>query len=65
MLRLPIVPALAAIALQAMSLSALGLWLGKRIGVAFGERAKLLAGVILILLGIGLAGARLLSVQGV
>jgi putative Mn2+ efflux pump MntP len=58
-LRLPVAPALVVIALQAFCISLFGLWLGRRVGAAVGERAELLAGVMLCLLGVALAVARL------
>lgn len=53
-LHVPIAPALAYIALQAFSVTFLGLWLGGRVSARLGERAELTAGVILVLLGIAL-----------
>jgi putative Mn2+ efflux pump MntP len=58
-LRIAPAPALVAIALQALLFSLCGLWLGSRVGRALGERAELLAGVVLCLLGIALALGRL------
>jgi putative Mn2+ efflux pump MntP len=58
-LRLPVAPALVVIALQAFCVSLLGLWLGRRVGAAVGQRAELLAGLVLCLLGVALAIARL------
>ena len=63
-LRLPVVPALIAIALQALVVSLGGQWLGQRVGGALGERAEMAAGVVLCLLGLGFMGARLLGVSG-
>ncbi len=63
-LRLPVVPALIAIALQALVVSLGGQWLGQRVGGALGERAEMAAGVVLCLLGLGFIGARLLGVSG-
>ncbi len=63
-LRLPVVPALIAIALQALVVSLGGQWLGQRVGGALGERAEMAAGVVLCLLGVGFIGARLLGVSG-
>ncbi len=51
-LRVPVVPALVAIALQALIVSLGGQWMGQRIGATLGERAELLAGMVLCLLGI-------------
>ncbi len=62
-LRLPVVPALVAIALQALVVSLGGQWLGQRVGVALGERAEVLAGVVLCLLGVGFIIARLFGVS--
>ncbi len=63
-LRLPVVPALIAIALQALVVSMGGQWLGQHVGGALGERAEMAAGVVLCLLGLGFIGARLLGVSG-
>ena len=57
-LRVPVVPALAAIALQALVVSLCGLWLGRRIGARLGERAEAVAGAVLVLLGLALIVAR-------
>ncbi len=62
-LRLPVVPALVAIALQALIVSLGGQWLGRRVGAALGERAEVLTGVVLCLLGAGFIGARLFGVS--
>jgi putative Mn2+ efflux pump MntP len=64
LLRIALAPALVAIALQALLLSLCGLWLGSRVGRALGERAELLAGVVLCLLGIALAVGRLTGGMG-
>ena len=64
LLRIALAPALVAIALQALLLSLCGLWLGSRVGRALGERAELLAGVVLCLLGIALAVGRLMGLTG-
>ena len=53
-LHVPVGPALGYIALQAFALTFVGLSWGTRIGKQFGEAAELIAGVVLILLGIGL-----------
>lgn len=50
-----------AVAIQALIASQLGLALGARVGEAWRERAEMLAGVLLILLGIGLAAAQLVA----
>ena len=63
-LRIALVPALAAIALQALLLSLCGLWLGSKVGRALGERAELLAGAVLCLLGIALAVGHLTGLNG-
>jgi manganese efflux pump family protein len=63
-LRIALVPALVAIALQALLLSLCGLWLGSRVGCALGERAELLAGAVLCVLGIALALGRLTGLTG-
>jgi len=48
-------PALAYIAVQALAVTFLGLSFGRRIGAQLGERAELVSGVVLTLLGIGIA----------
>ena len=63
-LRIALVPALVAIALQALLLSLCGLWLGSRVGHALGERAAMLAGAVLCVLGIALAVGHLTGVTG-
>jgi manganese efflux pump family protein len=63
-LRIALLPALVAIALQALLLSLCGLWLGSRVGRALGERAALLAGAVLCVLGIALAVGRLTGLTG-
>ena len=54
-LHTPIGPALAYIAVQAFGVTFLGLSFGRRIGERIGERAELVSGVVLTILGIGLA----------
>lgn len=54
-LHVPLGPALAYIALQAFVLTFVGLALGARLGRHLGERAELVAGVVLALLGVALA----------
>lgn len=54
-LRVPVAPALLAIALQALLVSVLGQWIGQRAGAALGERAEIAAGAVLCLLGVALA----------
>jgi len=53
-LRVPLGPALGYIALQAFALTFIGLSWGTRIGRRFGEKAELLGGVVLALLGLAL-----------
>ncbi len=53
-LHVPLGPALAYIALQAFVLTFSGLALGTRLGARLGERAELVAGVVLALLGLAL-----------
>ncbi len=53
-LRVPLGPALAYIAIQAFALTFVGLLIGQRLGAHFGERAELAAGVVLALLGIAI-----------
>lgn len=59
LLRVPVVPALALIALQALVLSQVGLRLGARAGAAAGERAERVAGVALVALAAVLLVQRL------
>lgn len=58
-LRLSLGPTLIAIAVQAAVVSALGLWLGQRIGRAIGRRAEVVAALVLLALGGAIALARL------
>jgi putative Mn2+ efflux pump MntP len=51
-LKVPVGPALAYIGLQAFGLTFLGLSTGRRIGARLGERAELVSGSVLTLLGI-------------
>ena len=53
-LGVPAGPALTYVAVQAFGLTFLGLWLGRRLGARIGERAELVAGVLLVLLGFAL-----------
>ncbi len=53
-LHVPVAPALAYIAFQALGVTFLGLSFGWRIGARLGERAELVSGVVLTLLGVGL-----------
>jgi len=62
-LRVPVVPALVAIALQALVVSLTGQWIGQRVGATLGERAEVLAGVVLCLLGVGFIVARTLGMS--
>ena len=64
-LHVSLAPALAYIALQALGVTLLGLSFGQHIGSQFGERAELVSGIFLTLLGVGLivnvmTGSRLL-----
>ena len=63
-LRIAVVPALIAIALQALVVSLAGQWIGQRVGAALGERAEALAGGVLCLLGVGFIVARVAGVAG-
>jgi manganese efflux pump family protein len=63
-LRVPVVPALVAIALQALVVSVIGQWIGRRMGVALGERAEMAAGVVLCLLGLAVGLGRLAGLSG-
>jgi putative Mn2+ efflux pump MntP len=57
LLRIPIGPLVAAVAVQAFALTQLGAWLGSRISQRAREGAEKLAGVALIALGVALAVA--------
>jgi putative Mn2+ efflux pump MntP len=61
LVRLPLIPVITAIAVQAFIASQLGLWLGALISNALRERAEQLAGIALILLGGYLITERLAS----
>jgi manganese efflux pump family protein len=61
LIRLPVVPVIIAIAVQALLASQLGLALGHRISERFTERAEQLAAVVLILLGAFLITERLVQ----
>ena len=61
LVRLPAVPVVIAIAVQALLASQLGLALGHRISQRFTERAEQLAAVVLILLGAYLIIERLVA----
>src|SRR3954453_5039299 len=54
-LDVPVGPALAYVAVQAFAVTFLGLWLGRRVGARLGNRAELAAGIVLVVLGVGLA----------
>ena len=54
-LHVPVGPALAYIAVQALAVTYLGLSFGRRIGGRLGERAELVSGIVLTLLGVALA----------
>ena len=51
-LHVPVGPALAYIAVQALAVTYLGLSFGRRIGARLGERAELVSGIVLTLLGV-------------
>jgi len=57
-LRVPVAPALIAIAAQALVVSLLGQWVGQRLGARIGEGAERLAGPALCLLGVWLVVAQ-------
>lgn len=59
LLRLPVVPVIALIGVQAFVLSQLGMRFGERIGERVRVRAERLAGAVLVLLAIGLLIAKL------
>jgi putative Mn2+ efflux pump MntP len=61
LVRLPAVPVIIAIAVQALLASQLGLALGHRVSERFRERAEQVAAVALILLGAYLIADRLLT----
>lgn len=54
LLGFPIVPVLVAIGAQAFIFSQAGFWLGKRLSEKFRENAESLAGLVLVVLGLGL-----------
>lgn len=64
-LRVPIAPTLVAIALQALVVSLVGQWIGRRLGTALGERAEVAAGAVLCLLGLALGLGRLAGLPGI
>ena len=51
-LKVPLGLALGYVAVQAFALTFVGLWLGQRVGAHLGERAELISGVVLTLLGV-------------
>jgi len=53
-LHVPLGPALAYVAVQAFTLTFVGLLIGQRLGKRLGERAELAAGIVLVLLGIAI-----------
>jgi putative Mn2+ efflux pump MntP len=61
LVRLPLVPVIAGIAVQALIAAQLGLWLGGRIAERFREAAERLAGVVLVVLGVVLGVEQLLG----
>jgi len=63
-LRVPVVPALVAIALQALVVSLGGQWVGQRVGAALGARAERAAGAVLCLVGVGFIVARVIGSPG-
>jgi putative Mn2+ efflux pump MntP len=61
-LRIPLVPALVLIALQALVVSVVGQWVGSRLGHQLGERAERVAGPALCLLGLWFIVAQLFGI---
>jgi putative Mn2+ efflux pump MntP len=61
LVRLPTVPVILAIGVQAFIVAQLGLRLGARVGERFREAAERLAGIVLICLGVFLIAERVLS----
>jgi putative Mn2+ efflux pump MntP len=59
--RIPVVWVIVAIGVQALIASQLGLAVGGRVGEVWRERAERLAGLMLILLGVGLVVAKLVG----
>jgi putative Mn2+ efflux pump MntP len=59
LLRVPVVPVIALIALQTFAVTQAGMRLGARVGEHVAERSERLAGVALGLLGIGLLIAKI------
>jgi manganese efflux pump family protein len=64
LLDVPLVPALAAIALQAIVMSQIGFAVGAKVGARAVEGAERLAGIAFLALGALLLGARLLAAAG-
>jgi putative Mn2+ efflux pump MntP len=62
LLRVPLLPAIVLIATQAFIATQLGLRLGARVGERFRENAERVAGVALIVLGLGLLAAKIARV---
>jgi putative Mn2+ efflux pump MntP len=60
LLRLPVIPALIVIAVQAFAAAQLGLWLGARFGERIREGSERLAGLALIALGLALLALKVL-----
>lgn len=61
LVRLPTIPVIVAIAVQAFLAAQLGLWLGTRVGERFREAAERVAGIALIALGLFLIAQRLFT----
>jgi manganese efflux pump family protein len=61
-LRIPLVPALVLIALQALVVSVLGQWVGSRLGHQLGEQAERVAGPALCLLGLWFIAAQVFGI---
>jgi putative Mn2+ efflux pump MntP len=59
--RLPTIPVIIAIGVQAFAAAQLGLWLGAHVGERFRETAERIAGIALIALGLFLIAERLLT----
>ncbi len=63
LVRVPVALAVVLIAVQALVVAQLGFRLGSRVGEAVREGAERVAGAVLILLGVGLAAARIAGVE--
>lgn len=61
LVRLPTIPVIVAIAIQAFLAAQLGLWLGTRLSERFREAAERVAGIALIALGLFLIAQRLFA----